>query len=57
MDWDYSRAWYHGSPIVLASLVPGSTITQDKDLARVFSHKPSLVSEWVNERQSKAWSN
>jgi hypothetical protein len=28
----------------------GSTITQDRDLARIFSHKPALVSQDVNER-------
>jgi hypothetical protein len=37
--------WYHGSPIRLSTLNVGSTITQDQDLARVFSHKPSLVSQ------------
>jgi len=43
-DWDYSKAWYHGSPFRLETLRKGSTITQDRDLARVFSHKPTLVS-------------
>jgi len=42
--WDYSRPWYHGSPLKLKTLRKGSTITQDRDLARVFSHKPTLVS-------------
>jgi len=42
--WDYSRPWYHGSPFKLKTLRKGSTITQDRDLARVFSHKPTLVS-------------
>jgi hypothetical protein len=37
------RPWYHGSPMQLIELQAGSTITQDMALARVFSHKPSLV--------------
>ncbi len=36
--------WYHGSPLELSELLAGSTITPDRDLARVFSHKPLLVS-------------
>jgi hypothetical protein len=36
--------WYHGSPFELTHLLPGSTITQDRRLAEVFSHKPTLVS-------------
>jgi hypothetical protein len=36
--------WFHGSPLRLAVLTAGSTITPVYDLARVFSHKPSLVS-------------
>ena len=43
-DWDYSGAWYHGSPHRLTSIRGGSTITQDRDLARAFSHKPTVVS-------------
>ena len=42
-DWDYDRPWYHGSPLELTALRPGSTISQRRDLARVFSHKPSIV--------------
>jgi hypothetical protein len=41
--WNYSKTWYHGSPFKLTVLREGSTITQDKDLARVFSHKPTIV--------------
>ncbi len=41
--WDYSCPWYHGSPHQLEVLLPGSTITQDESLARVFSHKPQIV--------------
>ncbi|MBN1641714.1 MAG: hypothetical protein JXA09_10805 [Anaerolineae bacterium] len=36
--------WYHGSPYELAELLTGSTITQDRHLAEVFSHKPAIVS-------------
>lgn len=43
--WDFSRPWYHGSPLELERLSVGSTITQDRELARVFSHKPTLVSQ------------
>ena len=43
-DWDYRETWYHGSPFRLTAIRKGSTITQDRDLARVFSHKPTLVS-------------
>jgi len=41
---DYSKTWYHGSPFKLTTLRKGSTITQDRGLAKVFSHKPTLVS-------------
>jgi hypothetical protein len=41
--WDYSLPWYHGSPSKIDLLLPGSTITQDIDLARIFSHKPQIV--------------
>jgi len=36
--------WYHGSPLELTVLHVGSTITQKRELARVFSHKPPVVS-------------
>jgi hypothetical protein len=38
------QIWYHGSPLKLATLRAGSTITHDSELARVFSHKPPIVS-------------
>lgn len=41
--WDFMRTWFHGSPNRLDVLRPGSTITQDEDLARIFSHKPQTV--------------
>jgi hypothetical protein len=42
-DWDLRKTWYHGSPLHLATIRVGSTITQDQELARAFSHKPTLV--------------
>ena len=36
--------WFHGSQLELSELQTGSTITPSRDLARVFSHKPGLVS-------------
>ena len=42
-DIDLNVPWYHGSPLILSLLREGSTITRDPEMARVFSHKPSLV--------------
>ncbi len=36
--------WFHGSPLRLTTLRAGSTITGEQALARVFSHKPQVVS-------------
>ena len=44
MDFDPCQAWYHGSPHKFTALAAGSTITQNHKLARVFSHKPTIVS-------------
>lgn len=41
---DPNAKWYHGSPYKLKVLRAGSTITQWYELARVFSHKPTVVS-------------
>jgi hypothetical protein len=40
---DYTHPWYHGSPFELTMLRVGSTITQRRDLARIFAHKPAIV--------------
>ena len=40
----FPAEWYHGSPLRLEVLRAGSTITPMRDLARVFSHKPPVVS-------------
>jgi hypothetical protein len=43
VSYDASKPWYHGSPLRLDVLRVGSTVTQWRDLARVFSHKPPVV--------------
>ena len=40
---DAPSPWYHGSPRRLRVLRAGSTVTRDRHLAEVFSHKPTLV--------------
>jgi hypothetical protein len=44
MESDKSQAWYHGSPYEMVILRAGSTITQKRELARIFAHKPTIVS-------------
>lgn len=41
---DYNEPWYHGSPQVLRILSRGSWVTQSKEMAKAFSHKPSCMS-------------
>ena len=41
---DYGLTWYHGSQQELTKLRVGSSITQDRNVAKAFSHRPSLVS-------------
>lgn len=43
-NWNYTLPWYHGSQQELTVLRVGSSITQDRDIARVFSHRPGLTS-------------
>ncbi len=43
-DWDYRKTWYHGSPSKLNTIRKGTTITQERELAKAFSHKPTIVS-------------
>ncbi len=43
-DQDYTRTWYHGSQEKLTKLCVGSSITQNRDMACAFSHRPSLLS-------------
>jgi len=44
MEFDPKQSWYHGSPLGLSILRVGSTITQKRELAQIFSHKPTIVS-------------
>ena len=44
MKFDPTQSWYHGSPLELSFIRTGSTITQKRELARIFSHKPTIVS-------------
>ena len=41
---DYSAPWYHGSPEELDVLRAGSWVTQFKEMAKAFSHRPTLMS-------------
>ena len=43
-DRDSSRTWYHGSQQELTRLRSGSSITQRRDVAKAFSHRPTLLS-------------
>ena len=43
-DWDSRGPWYHGSQQPLTVLRTGSSITRNGELARAFSHQPSLLS-------------
>lgn len=40
--WNYNLPWYHGSQQELTTLRIGSSITQDRDIARIFSHRPAI---------------
>ena len=42
-QWRKDKPWFHGSPLILEELLAGSTITQDRQLADIFSHKPTIV--------------
>ena len=44
MAHESDSTWYHGAPLELDLLRARSTITQDRRLAEVFSHKPAVVS-------------
>jgi hypothetical protein len=41
-DWNFDLTWYHGSQQELTALRVGSSITQDRDIARIFSHRPGI---------------
>ncbi|MCE2396500.1 hypothetical protein J4G02_18365 [Candidatus Poribacteria bacterium] len=44
-DFDYTLTWYHGSQQELTTLRVGSSITQNKIVAKAFSHRPSLLTQ------------
>lgn len=41
---DRALPWFHGTPLDLTVLRSGSSVTQNRGLARVFSFKPTVVS-------------
>lgn len=45
-EWDYSQPWYHGSQQRLTVLRPGSSIAQNRTIARFFSHRPVILSQY-----------
>ena len=42
-ECDFDLTWYHGSQRELTELRTGSSITQIRNLAKAFSHRPTLV--------------
>ena len=44
-DFDYTLTWYHGSQQKLTTLRVGSSITQNRNMAKAFSHRPSLLTQ------------
>ena len=44
--------WFHGSQQRLSRLRPGSSVTRNKNVAKAFSHRPSIVS-WSDEGEIK----
>ena len=44
-DFDYTLTWYHGSQQELTKLRIGSSITQNRDVAKAFSHRPALLTQ------------
>lgn len=41
---DPNGIWYHGSNMIFSELKEGSTVTQWKELAEAFSHRPKRLS-------------
>lgn len=52
LDYGLSGMWYHGSQKRLSSLRAGSSISRNRQVAKAFSHRPSLVS-WSDEGDVK----
>ena len=44
-NFDYTLTWYHGSQKKLTTLRVGSSITQNRNVAKAFSHRPSLLTQ------------
>lgn len=44
-DFDYTLTWYHGSQQKLTTLRVESSITQNRNVAKAFSHRPSLLTQ------------
>ena len=44
-DFDYTLTWYHGSQQKLTTLRVGGSITQNRNVAKGFSHRPSLLTQ------------
>ena len=44
-DCDYTLTWYHGSQQELTTLRVGSSITQNRNVAKAFSHRPALLTQ------------
>ena len=44
-DFGYTLTWYHGSQQELTKLRVGSSITQNRNVAKAFSHRPSLLTQ------------
>lgn len=42
--WNFSLPWYHGAQEVLTTLRTGSSITQNRDIARIFAHRSTIMS-------------
>ena len=52
---DDGNPWYHGSQQRLTRLRAGSSITQNRDVAKAFSHRPSHVT-MSQSGEDKEWS-
>ena len=52
---DDGSPWYHGSQQRLTRLRAGSSITQNRDVAKAFSHRPSHVT-MSQSGEDKEWS-
>ena len=50
LDTDYNGPWYHGSDQMLTTLRIGSSITQQRSIAKAFSHQPSLLLQFNRGR-------